>query len=40
MAKSAGSIAVGIITYEGSEEILKDYAHVLIRSFNEINLDI
>ncbi|WP_238590834.1 HAD family hydrolase [Paenibacillus beijingensis] len=38
MAKAAGSLAVGIITYEGSEEVLAPEADVLIRSLNEIRI--
>jgi len=38
MAKEAGSIAVGLITYEGSDEILKEEADFLIRSLTEIEV--
>ncbi|WP_010267959.1 HAD family hydrolase [Paenibacillus senegalensis] len=39
MAKQAGSLAVGIITYEGSEEVLAPEADVLITSINQIRID-
>ncbi|WP_159888483.1 HAD family hydrolase [Paenibacillus puerhi] len=39
MAKAAGSLAVGIITYEGSSEVLAPEADVLIRSLTEIRVD-
>lgn len=38
MAKSAGSIAIGLVTYNGSKEILSREADFLIESFNDIKL--
>lgn len=38
MAKAAGSLAVGIITYEGSAEALAPEADILIRSLREIHV--
>lgn len=38
MARQAGSLAVGIVTYEGSEEVLAPEADVLIRSIKEIRI--
>ncbi|SDC26344.1 phosphoglycolate phosphatase [Paenibacillus sp. UNCCL117] len=38
MAKAAGSLAVGIITYEGSSEVLAPEADILIRSLTDIRV--
>ncbi|WP_019536004.1 HAD family hydrolase [Paenibacillus ginsengihumi] len=38
MAKAAGSLAVGIVTYEGSAEALAPEADILIRSLGEIRV--
>ncbi|WP_282940846.1 HAD family hydrolase [Paenibacillus sp. RC67] len=38
MAKDAGSIAVGLVTHEGSEDILREEADYLIRSLTEIEI--
>lgn len=38
MAKAAGSIAIGLITHEGSRETLKDKADILIDSITDIHV--
>jgi len=38
MAKAAGSLAVGIVTYEGSSEVLAPEADILIRSLKDIRI--
>jgi phosphoglycolate phosphatase len=38
MAKEAGSIAVGLVTYEGSEAVLSQYADILIHSITDIRI--
>jgi phosphoglycolate phosphatase len=38
MAKEAGSIAVGLVTYEGSEAVLSQYADIIIHSITDIGI--
>ncbi|WP_372634103.1 HAD family hydrolase [Cohnella sp.] len=40
MARSAGSLAIGIVTYEGSAEVLAGEADALIHSLTEIRVEV